>query len=50
VDVEAIHAAGGSRVTQALEGGPEQGRAAVALVDEGPIVRQHESIGGDTFA
>jgi len=50
VDVEAVHAAAGGRITQAFEGGPDQRGAAVALVDEGPIVRQHEPIGDDTLA
>ena len=44
VDIEPIHAPGGDQIPQALQGGPDQGRATIALVDELTFRRKSQSI------
>jgi hypothetical protein len=44
VDIEAIQAAGGDGIAQALERGPDEGGAAIAFVDEAVVRRQSQII------
>jgi hypothetical protein len=44
VDIEAIQAAGGDGIPQALERGPDEGGAAIAFVDEAVVRRQSQII------